>query len=252
TQTVDSGLTTATVTFTTPVGTDNCTVNTTTQIAGLASGSAFPIGTTLITFEVSDVAGNTATCSFNVIVEDEIPVDCRVDAGEDQDITEGDSIELRASTSTSGSLLWTPSEGLSAVDIVNPIANPTETTTYTLSFTSNDGCTSEDYVTVYVTALEEDNTKYGFSPDGDGINEFWEIDGIQKYPNNKVSIFNRWGDLVFETLGYNNTSKVFRGVANRKRNWGADELPEGTYFFQIKIEGSHHLKKETGFLVLKR
>ncbi|MBU2949602.1 FG-GAP repeat protein, partial [Tamlana agarivorans] len=78
TQTVDSGSTTATVTFTNPVGTDNCTVNATTQIAGLASGSAFPIGTTLITFEVSDVAGNTATCSFNVIVEDEIPVDCRI------------------------------------------------------------------------------------------------------------------------------------------------------------------------------
>ncbi|MDO6792572.1 gliding motility-associated C-terminal domain-containing protein, partial [Tamlana sp. 1_MG-2023] len=251
-QTVDSGLSTAVVTFTSPVGTDNCAVDTTTQIAGLPSGSAFPIGSTTVTFEVRDISGNTATCSFNITVEAEVLVDCTVDAGEDQNITEGDAVELMASTTISGSLEWSPSEGLSVTDIKNPIANPTETTTYTLRFTSEDGCTSEDFITVYVEPKEKDDTKYGFSPDGDGVNEFWEIDGITKYPNNQVLIYNRWGDLVFETQGYNNTSNVFRGIANRKRNWGADELPEGTYFFQIKIEGTHHLKKETGFLVLKR
>ncbi len=59
----------AVVNYTTPVGTDNCTP-TTTQVAGLASGATFPLGTTTNTYSVSDGASNTATCSFTVIVTD--------------------------------------------------------------------------------------------------------------------------------------------------------------------------------------
>lgn len=58
----------AVVTYTTPVGTDNCPGATTTQIAGLPSGSTFPAGTTTNTFSVTDAVGNTAQCSFNVTV----------------------------------------------------------------------------------------------------------------------------------------------------------------------------------------
>ncbi|HBR55162.1 MAG TPA: proprotein convertase P-domain protein, partial [Flavobacteriaceae bacterium] len=62
-------------TYTPPVGTDNCPGATTIQTAGLASGSAFPVGTTINTFEVTDTSGNTASCSFNVVVtDDEMPM----------------------------------------------------------------------------------------------------------------------------------------------------------------------------------
>lgn len=168
-KTIDLGLASAIITFPTPTVVNPCGEVTVNQIAGLPSGAEFPLGTTTITFEATDNAGNSTTCSFEVIIE-----------------------------------------------------------------------------------AETDQTKYGFSPDGDGINEYWEIDGITNYPNNRVLIYNRWGDLVFEVKGYNNTTKVFRGIANRKRNLGADKLPEGTYFFHIIIDGPHHLKKEKGFLVLKR
>lgn len=57
----------AVVTFTAPVGVDNCSA-TTTQIAGLPSGATFPVGTTTDTFRVTDAAGNTAQCSFKVTV----------------------------------------------------------------------------------------------------------------------------------------------------------------------------------------
>ncbi len=70
TQNTDPGSCDAAVTYTAPVGTDNCSGATTVQIAGLTSGSAFPIGTTTNTFEVTDAAGNIATCSFDVIVTD--------------------------------------------------------------------------------------------------------------------------------------------------------------------------------------
>ncbi|GAA0716142.1 hypothetical protein GCM10009430_11530 [Aquimarina litoralis] len=114
------------------------------------------------------------------------------------------------------------------------------------------GCTEQSFITERLVVAIEDDTKYGFSPDGDGINEFWEIDGIENYPENVVSIYNRWGDMVFEISGYNNTSRVFRGTANRLTNLGGGELPEGTYFFNIRIANPNSLKKLKGFLVLKR
>ncbi len=84
---VDPGLSTAVVAYTAPVGTDNCGTATTVQIAGLASGSAFPTGTTTNTFEVTDGAGNTITCSFDVtVVDSEAPViDCPPDIVQDTD-----------------------------------------------------------------------------------------------------------------------------------------------------------------------
>ncbi|MFS4481432.1 HYR domain-containing protein, partial [Hyunsoonleella sp. 2307UL5-6] len=90
---VDAGTDGAVVTYTTPVGTDNNASGTvtTTQIAGLPSGSLFPVGTTTNTFEVTDAAGNSTICSFDVIVTDNEdptitcpdPINVNVDAGTD-------------------------------------------------------------------------------------------------------------------------------------------------------------------------
>ncbi|WP_203293541.1 HYR domain-containing protein [Luteirhabdus pelagi] len=71
----DPGICGAVITYTTPVGADNCASPTTVQTAGLASGSTFPVGTTTNTFVVTDASGNTATCSFDVTINDnEAPV----------------------------------------------------------------------------------------------------------------------------------------------------------------------------------
>src|SRR5439155_1212422 len=61
---VDASLCSAVVTYSAPVGTDNCAGALTTQTGGLASGSAFPLRATANVFLVTDAAGNTATCSF--------------------------------------------------------------------------------------------------------------------------------------------------------------------------------------------
>src|SRR5438094_4531660 len=63
----------AVVTYSAPVGTDSCAGAVTTQTGGLASGSAFPVGVTTNVFLVTDAAGNTATCSFTVTVNDSEP-----------------------------------------------------------------------------------------------------------------------------------------------------------------------------------
>ncbi len=71
------------------------------------------------------------------------------------------------------------------------------------------------------------------------------IEAIEETKNNKVSIFNRWGDLVWEGVNYNNTSVVFTG-ANKNGN----ELPTGTYFYKIEFVSGR--KTDSGYLSLKR
>ncbi len=104
----------------------------------------------------------------------------------------------------------------------------------------------------FTTVIPEDETDYGFSPDGDGINDYWHIDNIEYYPENVVMIYNRWGDAVFEIKNYDNNSAVFRGEANLKTKMGAGQLPEGTYFFHIQIEEENILNKTKGYVVIKR
>ncbi|MDB5226957.1 MAG: hypothetical protein JWN78_1150, partial [Bacteroidota bacterium] len=65
-----TGLCEATVSYTTPVGTDNCSGAVTTQIAGLASGSTYPVGVTTNIFRVTDASNNSTTCNFTVTVQD--------------------------------------------------------------------------------------------------------------------------------------------------------------------------------------
>lgn len=86
------------------------------------------------------------------------------------------------------------------------------------------------------------------SPNGDGKNDvlFLEfIDVISSTKENKVTIYNRWGDVVFSVNNYNNTTNAFRGISN-----GGKELPSGTYYY--KIEFSAGRVTEMGYLSLKR
>jgi len=87
----------------------------------------------------------------------------------------------------------------------------------------------------------------GVSPNGDGINDFLQIDNITNYPDNKLMIMNRNGQLVYEASGYNNSSKVFDGHSSINRQM---QLP-GTYFYQLDYTVSGIIKHKTGFLILK-
>ncbi|AYN69193.1 BspA family leucine-rich repeat surface protein [Euzebyella marina] len=114
------------------------------------------------------------------------------------------------------------------------------------------GCTESSFTTQEEPEEEKLETLYGFSPNGDFINDVWSINGIEAYPENTVSIFNRWGDLVFFISGYDNNANVFKGEANQKTKIGAGELPAGTYFFKITLPENHNLKATQGFVVIKR
>lgn len=88
----------------------------------------------------------------------------------------------------------------------------------------------------------------GISPNGDSYNNKWIIKNIESLPKtreNKVSIYNRWGDEVFTITDYDNNSRVFIGL-----NKNGNELPSGIYYYKIEFEKSGETK--TGYLSLKR
>jgi gliding motility-associated-like protein len=94
------------------------------------------------------------------------------------------------------------------------------------------------------------------SPNGDNNNDYFQIRNLDKFPNNEVVIFNRWGNEVFRIKGYNESNgRVFRGNANRGLTIGNEDLPDGVYYYLItpdtqKVQAAADLLK--GYLILKR
>ena len=88
----------------------------------------------------------------------------------------------------------------------------------------------------------------GVSPNGDGLNDYLRIDGIELFSNNWIRIYDRFNNLVFETQHYNNETNNWHGQANR--GISKKDLPEDTYYYVLNLgDGSDLL---SGFLTLKR
>lgn len=94
------------------------------------------------------------------------------------------------------------------------------------------------------------------SPNGDGQNDYFRIDNIQRFPNNTVEIYNRWGVKVYETKHYDSDGNVFQGISQGRVSVNtAEKLPTGTYYYILNYEyqdpnGSRMIKK-AGYLHLE-
>lgn len=113
-----------------------------------------------------------------------------------------------------GTATYTPDEGY---------CNPTIPDSYNYVMCNTSGCDST-LVTILVLCESGGELSFysGFSPNGDGINDFFYIQGIEGYPNNVLCVFNRWGNRVYYREGYDNT---FDGT------WENTRLVDGTYFY---------------------
>ncbi|MRX69318.1 gliding motility-associated C-terminal domain-containing protein [Flavobacterium resistens] len=91
------------------------------------------------------------------------------------------------------------------------------------------------------------------SPNGDGMNDYFKIDGIKNYQNNTVEIYNRWGVKVFETKAYDTTGNTFQGYSEGRVTINKDKkLPVGTYFYIINVQDYKEGKdfKKSGYLYI--
>jgi len=68
----------------------------------------------------------------------------------------------------------------------------------------------------------------GFSPNGDGQNDSWIIQGLENYPQNQLTVINRWGDIVYMAQPYTND---WQGNSNTGINIAGDHVTDGTYFY---------------------
>ncbi|MGC4103317.1 PKD domain-containing protein [Ferruginibacter sp.] len=183
--------------------------------------SATTYSVTLFTVNSFGCNSDTITKTFTV---HPYPV---VDAGPDGIVLEGGSYTLQpvVSGSTTYQYLWSPPTYLSSTTDMAPTANIImDDITYTLTVTGTGGCTAAPDK-VFIKVLKAPKIPNTFTPNGDGINELWLIDYLDTYPNNRVQVFTRTGQLVFESKGY---KKPWDGKLNGK------PLPFDTYYYIIE------------------
>ena len=169
---------------------------------------------------------SNATSNLITIAVDPLPT---VNAGADETINETASTQLNATTTGDiTGVTWSPAEGLSNNKILNPVASPKTNTTYVVTVATSAGCTASDTVVINVI-LPPVIIPNTFTPNGDGINDTWDIKFLDLYINCSVQIFTRWGARVYNSIGYRT---AWNGTYNNAK------LPDGTYYYIIDL-GTH-------------
>ena len=200
---------------------------------GNGSGNQIPpfvrayntLGSYNISLTVRDTSGCGSLPETELLLVGPVP---NVNAGADKFVQTGGSILLDAQVSPAGvyTYLWTPATGLNNPNILQPLANPTLTTTYLLVVEDPVTlCKGRDSVTVNV--ISKLFIPNAFTPNGDGKNDFWRIPGMALYPDGVVRIFNRYGQKVYESKAYQNKpwDGSFKGTA----------VPNGGYVYFIQL-----------------
>lgn len=172
------------------------------------------------------IISNTASC---IVPKSSDPISVHINPlpkitfPDNPTIKQGNSVVLQPEiTGNIMTYAWTPATGLSNTIIANPIADPGTTMTYFLQVTSTAGCQTIAKVTVNVLVpIYVPNT---FTPNGDGVNDLWDISSLLNYPNCTVDVFNRYGQSLFHSRGY---SKPWDGTFN------GNQLQPGVYYYII-------------------
>lgn len=158
-----------------------------------------------------------------------------VDAGPDQVSVRGQTITLNGTASSPNGIIgynWTPDINLSCTACQSTNATPDSTITYYLIATDGDSCSNSDSVVIVVKNKLQQFIPNSFTPNNDGLNDYFEVDilGAEKL---EVSVFNRWGEQV-----YNNPDQ-HNGITNNGDAWDGKKngklLPFDTYVYQIKV-----------------
>ena len=192
------------------------------------------------TFTLTASDGQCTSTDQITITVLQLPI---ADAGPDQFIFLTGSVTLGGSaTGPPGStFVWVPDSVLTNSSASNPDADPNATTWFTVTVTGPNGCIGVD--SVLVTVLPDVVFPSGFTPNGDGYNDIWQIDFVDKFPQMEVEIYNRWGEMLFASVGY-------RTPWDGRYNGGA--VPVGTYYYVIKLNDPLFPEAYTGPLTVIR
>lgn len=143
-----------------------------------------------------------------------------VNASADTTIEEGNTITLNGSGAVT--FWWTPDYHIKYGNTATPDVWPITTTTYYLYTTDQHGCWNVDDVIVTVRNGEQLFFYNTFTPNNDGDNDVFYIGNLEKYPDNNLKIYNRYGKVVYSAANYTN---------DWNGSYLGNELPTGTYFY---------------------
>jgi gliding motility-associated-like protein len=143
---------------------------------------------------------------------------------EDTFVINGNSLRLEATGGPFDQYRWEPATGLDNSSVSDPLATPIEATMYYVFAINVYGC--EEVDSVFIDVLEDIQAYNVFTPNGDGINDYFEIKNAERFPEMLVEVYSRWGDQLFSTVGYDSGSQ-WDGTARGK------EAPVGTYYYII-------------------
>ncbi len=177
----------------------------------LANPTVFPPVPTTYIVEGVDINGCVQTDTIQVSLYS-LP---DVDAGPDVliDLVKDEVALLNGLAPTAVSWLWTPPTGLTDPTIPNPTGQPEETTTYILTVIDNNGCQNTDTLEIEVKNEYTIIIPDGFTPNSDGLNDVFHVVIIGLIEVQDISIYNRWGELVFQTKERNGGwDGTYRGI----------------------------------------
>ncbi|MEZ4938154.1 MAG: gliding motility-associated C-terminal domain-containing protein [Crocinitomicaceae bacterium] len=197
------------------------------------------VGVTMYIFTVSQ---GVCTTSDTIYVTVAAPF--TVNAGADVQILLGQSTQIGGSPTgpDSTTFAWSPSYFLNDSTIANPdVIEPQQTTQYTVYVTDTNGCVYSDSVIVEV--VPDIIIINGFTPNGDGVNDVWELDFAIYFPDIEVFVYNRWGEELFRSSGY---AVPWDGKYNGK------DLPVGTYYYIIQLNDIKYPEPFAGPVTIMR
>jgi gliding motility-associated-like protein len=165
-----------------------------------------------------------------------------VNAGPDLTVLEDGIRKITDVTVTGTGLqfLWTPATYLDSDTIQLPtIIGPKDDVTYVLTVTNSFGCKATD--DLFMKVLKAPRPPNTFTPNGDGINDFWEIKFMNDYPGAVIEVYNTAGSLVYRSVGY---STPWDG------KWKGQPLPAGTYYYVLDPKNGR--KRISGYVTILR
>jgi gliding motility-associated-like protein len=135
--------------------------------------------------------------------------------------------------------MWSPVEGLSNPNILNPnVIAPQNDKTYTLSIENKYGCISE--CTVHIKVYPDISAPNVFTPNGDGVNDRWVINGIESYPNAIIKVYTRLGNEIKRFYG---KDEAWDGKS------GGAAVPPATYYYLIDLQ-KNNIKPISGSVTI--
>jgi gliding motility-associated-like protein len=194
------------------------------------------------TYHITLTVTNSMGCTSDAVAKD-IPVHVQpvVDAGPSFTVAEGTVVTFNPKVNDNNLVFaWTPAGELNNASLLRPSFIARHDQMFTLTATDgSSNCSASDQLTVKI--IRPVKVPNAFSPNGDGINDTWIITNLIDYQGNTVEVFNRYGQRVFYSIGYN---------VPWDGRYNGNPVPSGVYYYVIDLKNG--FGKLTGSITVIR